>query len=126
SSDSISAGAPKAKPTRSPASAYDLEKVRRIRRFSCDLSRSRQDSGAKSTYASSITTMPVDAATTSATAPLSNSAPVGEFGLTTNLSGEGSGPRLGGSSQCSSVGWRDGLTSWIRHRGSKSGYVGVG
>src|SRR5207302_1685514 len=49
SSDSISAGAPQGKRTRSPASAYDLEKVRRIRRFSCDLSRSRQDSGAKST-----------------------------------------------------------------------------
>src|SRR6266568_3867216 len=48
------------------------------------------DIGAKSTYASSTTTTPVDASITFSTATDPAQVPVGEFGLTMNLSGAGS------------------------------------
>src|SRR6266508_1657412 len=123
---SISSLLPSAKPIRRPANPYDLEKVRSRSTLSCRSSSGRQEVGAKSTYASSIATTPDDTATAAATSPASNNAPVGELGLTMNLSGAGSGPRLGGSSANCSVGCVEGTASWIRQSGSRSGYVGVG
>ena len=104
-----------------PASPYDFENVRSNSTLSWVFRRSTAERGAKSTYASSIATTPDDAATAASTSRASKSAPVGEFGLTMNFSGDGSGPRLGGSSAKASVGCRDGAASCSRHSGSNSG-----
>src|SRR5229473_4249442 len=121
----ISCGWPSAKPMRMPASAYDFDIVRRIRRLGCLPTSSSCDSGAKSTYASSRTTTPRDRASTRSTDILPWCVPVGEFGLTRNLSGAGSSTRSGVHVQPSAVGWVEGVTSCTRHKGSRSGYVGV-
>src|SRR5690348_9071683 len=107
-----------------PASAYDFEKVRRKSTLSCVASSDSALRGAKSTYASSITTTPEDAFTTASTRSVSNRTPVGELGLTTNFSGAASAARLGGSSSNVSHGWVEGTAPWRRQSGSRYGYVG--
>src|SRR2546427_7348816 len=111
---------------RMPASAYDFESVRSTSMFWWRGMKPTHDMGAKSTYASSTTTTPPDVPTTLSTATGAAHVPVGEFGLTMNLSGAGSSAKSWAQTPSWPVACGAGTASWMRHSGSSSGEMGGG
>src|SRR5260370_32016720 len=95
SRSAMSSGLASAKPMRMPARAYDFDMVRRMMRLSHLASRPTCDSKAKSTYASSSTTTPLDRRTARSTDRAPCHLPVGELGLTRNFSGAGASLNAG-------------------------------
>src|SRR5260370_9269234 len=112
---------PSAKPTRKPGRGCDLDMVGRMIRLSHLASRPTCDSKAKSTYASSSTTTPLDRRTARSTDRAPCHVPVGELGLTRNFSGAGSSMSAVDQVNMSLLGWGEGTASWSRHSGSSKG-----
>src|SRR5258708_10179341 len=121
SRSAISSGLARANPMRMHARAYDLDMVLRMMRLSHLASRPTCDSKAKSTYASSSTTTPLDRRTARSTDAAPCHVPVGELGLTRNFSGAGSSMSSVDQVNMSLLGWGEGTASWSRHSGSSKG-----
>jgi hypothetical protein len=98
-SPASSAGAPKASPTRRPASEYDFDSVRSTTTFARRRTIGSAVAAAKSTYASSTTSTPGRRAASASISSIGTSVPDGEFGLQRNVSFGPRAPRAGGSDQ---------------------------
>src|ERR1700694_2068376 len=95
--------------------------VRRITRLSSFASSPTCDSNAKSTYASSSTTTPLDRWTARTTDAAPCQVPVGELGLTRNFNGAGSSMSSVDQVNISLLGCGEGTASWGRGGGYNKG-----